>query len=331
MKRATRLCAILWVLALPTAGEAQDPHYSQFFTAPFTVNPAYTGVFNGKMRFMANYRQQWANAISPFTTATAAFDTKIGSNELNKQNPFNLGVQFMNDRSMRGTLNGNAVSLTASYHATLDNSGRTSLGAGLMGTYMNRRVDLSALTFDEQFSSGGFIQGLPTGEAALQQLKPYVTVGAGLLFLYNEPESGTFFELGASGFHFGKPAQTVLKDENQYVPIRYSLQASLQKFLGDRTVLNLRCLYQSQAAVEYLLGGGTLGVMFGGDGANTIGGGLFYRSMDAIIPYMYVEYDQLMFGVSYDATLSSLRQSVRSPRSMEFSLQWRFGNKHSDN
>jgi type IX secretion system PorP/SprF family membrane protein len=242
-----------------------------------------------------------------------------------------MGIQFMNDRSMKGTLSGNSVSVTAAYHITLDEAGRTSLGAGLMGTYMNRRIDLAALTFDEQFSSGGFLQSLPTGEAALQQLKPYVTVGAGLLFLYNAPESGTFFELGASGFHFSKPQQTVLKDENQYVPIRYSLQASLQKYLGDRGILNLRFLYQTQAAVEYLTGGGTIGLGFGGEMTNVVGAGLFYRSQDAVTPYLYVEYDQLMLGLSYDATVSGLKQAARPIRSMEFSLQWRFGNKRAEN
>ena len=69
---------IVVLLMLTICGRAQDPHYTQFFAAPFTVNPAYTGVFTGKARFMSNYRQQWGNAIDPYVTATAAMDIKVG-------------------------------------------------------------------------------------------------------------------------------------------------------------------------------------------------------------------------------------------------------------
>ena len=87
----------------------------------------------------------------------------------------------MNDRTMKGTFRSNYVSAAASYHVKLDEQGRANIGAGLMGTYANRRVDLSALSFDEQFTSGGFNRTLPTGEAALQQMKPFISIGAGLL------------------------------------------------------------------------------------------------------------------------------------------------------
>ncbi len=29
--------------------KAQDPHFSQFFASPLTLNPAFTGKFNGTM------------------------------------------------------------------------------------------------------------------------------------------------------------------------------------------------------------------------------------------------------------------------------------------
>ena len=32
---------------------AQDPHFSQFFSSPLTLNPAFTGKFNGSWRLAA--------------------------------------------------------------------------------------------------------------------------------------------------------------------------------------------------------------------------------------------------------------------------------------
>jgi hypothetical protein len=53
---------------------AQDPHFSQFFSSPLTLNPAFTGKFFGAYRVMGNYRNQWPTINNAFTTATFAAD-----------------------------------------------------------------------------------------------------------------------------------------------------------------------------------------------------------------------------------------------------------------
>jgi len=37
---------------------AQDPHFSQFFASPLTINPANTGNFSGSLRAALNSRTQ---------------------------------------------------------------------------------------------------------------------------------------------------------------------------------------------------------------------------------------------------------------------------------
>ncbi|NBP57926.1 type IX secretion system membrane protein PorP/SprF [bacterium] len=66
------------LLVMGTTAYSQDPHFSQFFAAPATVNPAYTGVFDGVARINTNFRQQWTNLGSPYTTGFASFDLKTG-------------------------------------------------------------------------------------------------------------------------------------------------------------------------------------------------------------------------------------------------------------
>ena len=36
--------------------DAQDPHFSQYFSSPLTFNPAFTGYFEGTHRFAVNIR-----------------------------------------------------------------------------------------------------------------------------------------------------------------------------------------------------------------------------------------------------------------------------------
>jgi type IX secretion system PorP/SprF family membrane protein len=304
----------------------QDPHFTQYHAAPFSINPAYTGIFNGRARFISNHRQQWASGVDPFITTSASLDMKLKSNTETGQNPFNIGLQLMNDKSLKGAFRSSYVSATSSFHASLDADGIMSLGAGLMATYANRRLDLNGLFFDNQFTSGGFLPGMASGETSLQQLKPYFTIGAGMLFNYNNPSDKTFFELGASIFNANRPIFTTLQDSSQFVPVRYSLQASLQKYLGDQTLVNLRGLYQSQASVNYILTGLSVSKLFGPDNINQAGVGFWYRTGDAFSPYLLLEFSNFMVGCSYDITISSLKDAPKPMRSFELSLTVRMGN-----
>ena len=56
---------------------AQDPHFSQFFASPLTLNPALTGKFDGVVRVAGNYRNQWPAFNNVYTTYTASVDFAI--------------------------------------------------------------------------------------------------------------------------------------------------------------------------------------------------------------------------------------------------------------
>ncbi len=273
---------------------------------------------------MSNYRQQWGNAIDPFTTAIVSADAKVGKQKNDGQNPFNIGIQMMSDRTMRGAFKSNYLTATASYHVQMDQDGYKSLGAGLMASYGDRRIDFMNQSFDAQFASGGFNLSLPTGESALKNLEPFMTVGAGLLYRYENQETGDFFDIGASVFHLNRPRQSALGDENQFIPIRYSAQISYQKYLNETSILSLRGLYQNQASVEYMLAGFSYAKLIGRN-SDMIGAGLWYRTSDAVSPYVFTEFNKVKIGISYDVIISDLSKAPAPVRSYEFSLQWRLG------
>jgi len=65
--------------------QAQDPRFAQFYAAPDQLNPALNVVYEGKFRFIANYRDQWASVLDdvPFRTISAHVDARfnIGKND----------------------------------------------------------------------------------------------------------------------------------------------------------------------------------------------------------------------------------------------------------
>ncbi len=316
-----------FLLLLASAAFAQDPHFTQFGMAPFTVNPAYAGVFNGKARVLSNYRQQWANLVDPFVTTSMAADVKLGPYEEDgyMQHPLNAGIQFLQDKSMAGAFKSNYLGLTGSYHVRLDEADNQSFGLGLTVNYGNRRIDLADISFDQQFTSGGFNLGLPSGETALQNMKPFLSVGAGALFKVNNPLTGTYFDVGFAGYHLNRPVQTVLSDSNQYIPIRWSGQVGFQKYIGETNLINIKALYQSQAQVSYLLTGFSIARLFGDDNDNMVGVGIWYRTGDSFSPQVFVEFSALQVGLTYDITHNSLKRNISPASSFEMSLQWRMG------
>ncbi|HHB79921.1 MAG TPA: type IX secretion system membrane protein PorP/SprF, partial [Saprospiraceae bacterium] len=50
---------------------AQDAHFSQFAAAPLEINPAMSGIFNGKFKANLNYRSQWGSIIGSDAFKTA--------------------------------------------------------------------------------------------------------------------------------------------------------------------------------------------------------------------------------------------------------------------
>ncbi len=321
MKKIILYFVLFFQLAIEMAN-GQDPHFTQFYSAPFTVNPAYAGAFEGQARIITNYRQQWNNLAAPFVTGALGMDVKIGNTGRQGQNSINIGAHLMNDRSMNGMLRSNYAGILASYHVSLDQDGYHTLGAGLSATYGSRNLDYSQVSFDQQFASGGFDINLPSGEAALQNMKPFVSVGTGILYRYDNQDAGDFVEFGLSGFHFNRPKQTFLNDPNAFLPIRVSAQASYQKYVNENTLINLKALYQNQAQVEYLLAGFSIAKTFGLK-YNLIGIGAWYRTGDAVSPYLFCEYNNVHLGITYDLTMSDLRKTKRPSSSMEFSLMWK--------
>ena len=78
MIHKTTLLSIVFILCA-FGLNAQDIHFSQFYTSPLNLNPAMTGLINAGQRVTVNYRNQWAGAVgsAAFNTYSASYDRKL--------------------------------------------------------------------------------------------------------------------------------------------------------------------------------------------------------------------------------------------------------------
>jgi type IX secretion system PorP/SprF family membrane protein len=322
--------AILSALLVKNSA-AQDPSFSQFFSSPLNINPALTANINADWRAIANFRDQWIGPASPYVTGTLSYDRKFQKKIPNVEfdgNSFGAGTMMMYDRAMGGVVKSTYMSLNISYRVKLtDGKYKHRLGAGFGSIYGHRRIDFTGIDFEEQFTGYGFNTNLPTGETSLSSMKPYFSVSTGLLYSITSENSN--FDLGVSAFHVNKPKQTFLKDENQYLPMRKVVHSNFETLLSESLVLNLNAVYQSQSTAEYYSFGGALGYYLPYYNDLMLNAGIWYWSKNAVIPYVGLAYKDYQFGLSYDVTVSKLRQANDKPNTYELSLIVRGRNKPS--
>lgn len=316
-----KIFAVFWMGLLGVANvRAQDPSFSQFFASPLNVNPALTANIDGKWRFISNLRNQWVGPASPYATGTVSFDTRLLEKKIPEGSTLGAGIMMMYDKALQGALKSSYASLDVSYNITLSEENATQrLGIGIGAIYGNKRVDFSKLSFGEQFTGYGFDTNLPTAEAALSNMKPYLSSSVGILYSITTDNSN--LEFGAAGFHINRPKQSVLNDPNQYLAARYVGHANFDTYLNDQVVLNANAIYQRQATTDYFSIGGGLGYYLTGDPEDAVlNAGLWYWRNNAIIPYIGVMYQNIQFGLSYDITISKLNRAAEKPKSFELSI-----------
>ncbi|HEY1201130.1 MAG TPA: PorP/SprF family type IX secretion system membrane protein [Niastella sp.] len=313
--------------------KAQDPNFSQFFSSPLNINPALTANINADWRLISNIRDQWIGPASPYITGTLSFDTKLIHNRMEnvpEDNYMGIGGMLMFDHSMNGVVKCSYGSLNLSYSIKLTETDYYTerLGIGFGTTYCNRRIDFSRIDFEHQFTGVGFNRNLPTGESGMNNMKSYFSTNAGIV--YTATTERTNFDLGVAAFHFNKPRQTFLKDENQFVPIRAVVHANFESIINDQVVFNTNGVYQFQKKAQYFSIGGALGYYLGSNEAETlVTGGVWYWSKNAIVPYIGISYQSFQVGFSYDFTISKLSQAERKPNTWELSMILRGDRKAS--
>ncbi|MES1225285.1 MAG: PorP/SprF family type IX secretion system membrane protein, partial [Bacteroidota bacterium] len=287
---------------------------------------------------------QWIGPSSPYTTGTISFDSKlfqnVAGNYVDENTRVGIGGMMMYDQAMEGVLKSNYASFNASGNIRIkegrslelngarirhnskikmDEGAEHRLGIGLGVIYGHKRVDYSKLTFGEQFTGFGFDTNLPTGEAALSSMKGYISTSAGILYSYINENSN--LDIGVAAFHFNKPMLTALNDENQYLATRYVIHGNYETFVASNVILNTNGIYQYQSGASYFSVGGALGYYLPNDNQDIIlNAGLWYWSKNAVIPYLGFAYGNFQVGLTYDVTISDLKQSPRKPKTFELCL-----------
>jgi type IX secretion system PorP/SprF family membrane protein len=312
---------LLIAICVMVAGtvKAQDPHFSQFFASPLTLNPAFTGKFDGTWRLAANHRDQWPSVPKAYVTTSASFDFPIMQKRIPENDVFGVGISGVSDASANSQLKLNYGSLSLSYHKALDENGYNTIGAGFQGTYSSMNLDISKLTFEDMLTQNGFT-GTTSDILTNGNNQSYFDVNAGLLYSGSTNGENNFY-LGASMYHINRP-KVSFKDKNWFLGGRVTLHGGGTFFLSDVVSVSTSVIHQIQNKASETTLGAAIGLNANNDNANptNVYIGTWMRINDALIPYIGLEFGSLRIGASYDVNISSLKAATANRGGSEFSI-----------
>jgi type IX secretion system PorP/SprF family membrane protein len=313
-------CLLLIFFTVSFFAKAQDPHFSQFFSSPLTLNPALTGKFDGNLRVAGNYRNQWPAFNNVYTTSTLSVDFSVLQKHLPENDTWGIGILALTDKAGGGVLTNNYVGISTSYHKALNEDGYSQIGAGFQGTYGQKRLDRSKLYFADQLTPYGFTN--PTGEVfPFENLKiNYFDVNAGIIYTGSTSDRNNFY-IGASMYHINRPKES-FKGGTWNISPRTTISGGGYFPVSDILTLHTSAIYQVQSKSSETVFGGALAANLNEGEVNpsTVYAGAWMRLNDAFIPYIGLEFSGMRIGASYDINISSLKAASQSRGGMEISL-----------
>jgi len=329
-----RLFVSIAFSCLALFSNAQDITFSQVAQTPLVINPALTGVFDGWERVTANHRSQWIGANTSFQTTSLSADLTIGKTNNNDKAHLGLGLFMYND--VGGNANFGTKSAAISLSGILPVGGGHMLSAGLQGGLGFRNGFIHNLTFENQWNGDAFDQNLPSGEIGSINSFVYPDISAGINWVYDGNNStfsrneDTKFMLGFAVFHANGPRLKYTSGFSEQLYRKFVIHTSFSKEISRTDwVLDASAVqffqgphYQTLLGLiaKYRLSNGTK--ITGNKQDSYFGFGLQTRIKDAIIPTMLLELKGFSFALSYDLTLSALR-NTNGGGTLELSLTYR--------
>lgn len=318
----SKVYAYLVCMCLAMGAFAQDPHFSQFYASPLSLNPAMTGKFYGDVRYNGVYRNQWPTINNAFITTTGAIDAHVGKESIASNDNLGIGAIFLSDKSANGAVNQSFFTFSSAYHKGLDDDGAQQLSGGVQVTYSNMNINTADLKFEDQLTQNGFTGNTSESFGNNAQLPAnYVDVNAGILYSMPIAERHYFYG-GVSVYHINSPSQTLARGLTYNIKQRYSINLGGTINFNPYTNLHLSGLHSTQAGATETVLGGTMQFIANPEDEypTSFYVGTWGRLKDAFIPYIGLEFNDARLGVTYDFNTSALKTASQGKGGIEISL-----------
>ena len=326
MKRVLTAAACLCLTIVLSTGDtrAQDIHFSQFYENAILRNPALTGIFSGDYKAGVNYRSQWGDIANPFQTVIASVESRVSVNQ-DAADYLSFGLSCSYDHAGSIDFNSLQVIPALNYNKSLEDNHQSYFSVGFAGGYIQRSVDVSKITLDNQYQNG-YNPGIAPSTSITSSSMSHFDLSAGVSLNSSLGESNNInYYIGAAAYHLTRPKETF--DPSQsfiYLSTKWTGNLGIQWRITPQYGLTIHANYVNQSPYREIIFGGLVNYKSTESQLSTkpftLYAGLFYRVGDAMIPTLKLDYDSYSFTCSYDVNTSSLHTASSGEGGWEFSL-----------
>lgn len=301
--------------------KAQDFHMSMYDAAPLYINPAMTGLFQGKWRVHGQYRNQWkAVNFKPYSSAILSFDAPYKK--------WGFGIQLANYRAGLGNFNVFQGVVSVGYTVPLGEKKFHNLAFGVQGGVTNKSVQYQLLTFDNQYSTlngGGFNTALSSGENFQRQSRFTPIVNFGALYYYSKVKSRINPFIGVSLFNLLTPNESFFGNTTR-LPLRMYVHLGTRINITELLYLIPKVLIMHQKNFNEQTFALDAGYFLKSPELYLLGG-LIYRSKDAFVISLGIKKSNVTAKIAYDVNTSSLTNTSSGRGAFEISVTYIYQKK----
>lgn len=294
---------------------AQDMHFSQFYSAPLLLNPAFTGA-GTCMRTNLIHRTQWAGFAKPYHSSVLSIDHFLVNAHIG------LGLLLAEEYAGSGKLKTTFFRPSFAFSAQLKKE--TVLRLGLQPGIAVKSVNFNDLLFGDQIYRGGNVATVEQPTSS----RTYFDFNAGAILSRSKTWIGIAFN------HLNMPNESLQGNIEQRLPVLTSVHAGIRLELNpeEKDKLEKKYVtpvlhYRRQKKFDQL----DIGCYFN---RKMITVGVWYRGIPGIQSFTksYINQDALVFvgglqtervkfGYSYDMTISPLKTVSRGAHELSLSFQ----------
>lgn len=308
-------CCFLWGV-LP----AQELNFSQYIHAPLLINPANTGFApDADYRIGGNYRTQWSSVGTPYNTMHLWGDMQLFGDKF-ENGWVGAGFGVLRDVAGSGTLTSTRAFGSIAYHQLLGYKGLLSLGFNV--GYVDKRINISKLSFNNQWNGQFFDVNIPSNEPFIANQVGYLDLQVGLNYSLFASEN-LYLNFGLSGRRINRPVESffAVGTGDQRVQPQYTAFFNASYKTNDNLwILNPNVYVNKVSNQTEVVAGMNAQRNISGDGYTQMLFGVYYRMGDAFIPMVGYQVNDLRMTINYDATISTLQSFNGTRGAYEISL-----------
>ena len=207
---------------------AQDPHFSQFYSAPIYINPALAGQ-NGKGSLNLNSRQQWTNLNSSLFSNSLSVDHFLPK--------YNSGVGIIVNYHQEDMLKLASYDIGLVYSYSLKINKTLNFRVGLQASYFRRDANFGNLIFGDQLNIATGTTNPKTQENLTGLVKGIgnISFSTGGMF-YRKAQKRRNRNIGANQgdwwvgtaiHHINEPNQSIVKNGNDDLSLKLAIQTGI--------------------------------------------------------------------------------------------------------